>query len=340
MTGRPVQAAPHHPESFLQSLQHLATFAAGRQAHRELVIAVHLVRGRGEQPDPGHLLQPLAVPTGQVVALPHELVQPPELPQPQGRAQFGEPIIRPQTHQVAAFCSHPVRAETAGEGRQPFVVRGEHAPLSAGHHFGRKKRKTRGIPQTPGPATPLGSPVGMGCVFEQKEVPFPAEGPDLVHIRQDQAADVHHHHPASLRRDLRANLGQAAGERRSGNIRQHRSSSGQQHGIGRGHEGIGRHDDLPARHLPVPHGDLQRRGAGVQPHRVLDPDVRGKLLLEALQILPLGQLAAAQNGLEVPQQGRDIFCRDAGPGLGEFRPDVPRAGRSAALSRRHQPSSS
>ena len=155
----------------------------------------------------------------------------------------------------------------------------------------------------------------MGGVLEQKEGVIAAPGGDGVDAGDDETGYVNGDYAPGARGEQSFDLGRAAAERRRVEVGEYRGSPGENHGVGGGGEGVGRHDHFAPLDAEMPQGGLEGCRAGAHADGVGDPHVLGKLPFEAVEELPLCEPAAAQDLAEILEEAVDVGGRQAGAAL-------------------------
>ncbi len=180
-----------------------------------------------------------------------------------------------------------VTAQTAGRAQDIRPFRTYHPAFARGDDLARVEGKTARISQQASAAAFVQRAKGAGRVLQHKEAMLSGKAGKGVHIRA-QAKEMHGNDPPGARTQHASGGIRVKREGFRLHIGKDRTRARAGHGIGRGHPGKGRHNDLIARANPQgQQRHMQGRRAGGERHRVALAQIRGK---QALKIGNAGSL--------------------------------------------------
>jgi len=140
---------------------------------------------------------------------------------------------------------------------------------------------------------------GLGRVLDEDEATFPAQGGDFGHIRH-VAVEVHHHHGLCARREGFFNVGDRDHAGVQVHVRPDQPRAFFDIRIGRGREGVRRHDHFVAGGKAAELGRHFQRGAAVHGGEATALGhalVCGKFAFKGAHVFPLGQGVGMAHGL-------------------------------------------
>ena len=158
----------------------------------------------------------------------------------------------------------------------------------------------------------------MRGILEEPAAVRVAEGADFVHVRRDDAADMHDDHARRLRPDRGAQVIDIHGERRGVGVNEPHPPARMEDGGGGGEEGVRRHEHFLALDAEGAERDLDGARAAGDGDGVLDADLRRELLLELPPVLAERQLAGLENFVNLAEDRRTILRREINTRRGYF----------------------